>query len=255
MTVRLEASQVRVDVPGRSILQDISCRFEEGERVALLGPNGAGKSTLLRILSGSLVPSAGEVRLEGQRLRKLPRSRVARTLAYLPQLRPPLLPLTVLEIVSMGRLCHTGLFRPMSQEDQAQVEAALERLDVARLIRREATTLSGGELQRVFLARALAQEATLLLLDEPLAGLDLRHQLELLALFEELASEGRTILWSVHDLYLCARSGGQAILLDQGRMAAQGPAQTVLESPAASQAFGLNIHRNEDHWDFRLPAS
>jgi len=252
MSPLLEARGIRVDVPGRTLLHDISCQIRGGGRIALLGPNGAGKSTLMRVLSGCLDADAGEVRLGGSRLGDLPRKVVARTLAYVPQLRPPLLPLTVREIVAMGRLSHAGLFHPLSPADRDRIDAALERLDVRALQERDATTLSGGELQRVFLARAVAQEASLLLLDEPLSGLDVRHQLELLQLFDELVAEGRTIVWSVHDLRLCAEQGGQAWLLDQGRLTADGPIEEVLLSPAARQAFGLAIARSDDRWSFQL---
>lgn len=252
MTGLLEAAGLRVDVPGRTLLSDISCQILAGARIALLGPNGAGKSTLMRVLSGCLDPDGGDVRLCGTVLSALPRKVVARTLAYVPQLRPPLLPLTVREIVAMGRLPHAGLFQSFTPGDRSRIDAAMERLDVSHLGERDATTLSGGELQRVFLARALAQEASLLLLDEPLSGLDARHQLELLRLFDELVAEGRTILWSVHDLRLCAELGGQALLLDQGRLTAQGPIEEVLLSEAAAKAFGLSISREDERWSFRL---
>lgn len=252
MKALLEARSLRVEVPGRTLLSDISCQIGNGARIALLGPNGAGKSTLMRVLAGCLDPDGGSVRLGGTDLSDLPRKAVARTLAYVPQLRPPLLPLTVREIVAMGRLSHVGLFHSFSPGDRGKIDAAMARLDVSHLGERDATTLSGGELQRVFLARALAQEASLLLLDEPLSGLDARHQLELLKLFDELVAEGRTILWSVHDLRLCAELGGKALLLDQGRLTAQGPIEDVLLSEAAAQAFGLSIARDVDRWSFRL---
>jgi iron complex transport system ATP-binding protein len=253
VTALLEARGLRVEVPGRVLLDNISCPIRQGGRIALLGPNGAGKSTLMRVLSGCLDPQAGEVLLGGSRLHDLPRKVVARTLAYVPQLRPPLLPLTVREIVAMGRLSHAGLFHALSLTDRDRIDAALDRLDVAHLQERDATTLSGGELQRVFLARAVAQEAQLLLLDEPLSGLDARHQLELLQLFDELVMEGRTIVWSVHDLRLCAELGGDAMLLDQGHLTATGPIEEVLLSEAAARAFGLAISCNHDRWSFRIP--
>jgi iron complex transport system ATP-binding protein len=252
MTSILEAKAVRVDVPGRTLLDDISCQLPNGRRIALLGPNGAGKSTLLRVLSGSLAPTQGVVHLLGEPMGKFSRPRIARILAYVPQLRPPLLPLTVLEIATMGRLSHTGLFHSLTLADKDRVEEALRRLDVLHLVHRDATTLSGGELQRVFLARALAQEAQLLLLDEPLSGLDARHQLELLQLFDELVDEGRTILWSVHDLRLSAEMGGDALLLDRGKLSATGFIEDVLTSDAAQVAFGLRIDREGGRWSFAL---
>jgi iron complex transport system ATP-binding protein len=252
MSPRLEARGLAVEVPGRTLLCDISCQIPAGGRIALLGANGAGKSTLLRVLSGCLEPDRGEVLLDGRPLSGMPRKAVARILAYVPQLRPPLLPLTVREIVAMGRLSHAGLFHSLSLADRARIDGALERLDVAHLGERDATTLSGGELQRVFLARAVAQEASLLLLDEPLSGLDARHQLELLRLFDDLVAEGRTVLWSVHDLRLCAELGGEAMLLDQGRLTAHGPIEEVLLSPASARAFELSIACEAGHWRFRL---
>ena len=249
--MNLEFQDLTVSVQGREILSQVSGRLESGRLDAVIGPNGAGKSTLLKVLAGLLPRARGEALLDGREVRRWEAPERACRMAYLPQFRPVGPSLSVIDLVSMGRLAHRGLWRPMGDSDRKAVSDSMERMEIAHLRDRDASTLSGGELQRVFLSRCLAQGSPVLLLDEPLTGLDIGHQLSLLSILEELAHEGRTILWSVHDLRLAAEHSGEVWLLDQGRLTTKGPAAQVLESVEARAAFGVNIGRGPDgDWRF-----
>jgi iron complex transport system ATP-binding protein len=249
--VKLEWKDLAVAVRDREILSDVSGSLEGGRLDAVIGPNGAGKSTLLKILAGICPPTRGSVVLDGRGVRAWSAPERACRMAYLPQFRPVTTPVVVDDLVAMGRLPHRGLWRPLGQDDRRAVKAAMERMEISHLGRRDASTLSGGELQRAFLARCLAQGSPVLLLDEPLTGLDIGHQLSLLAILEDLAREGRTVLWSVHDLRLAAEHSGEIWLLDKGRLTAKGRAALVLESEPAREAFGVNILRAPDgDWRF-----
>jgi len=249
--MRIEWEDLTVSVKGREILSHVSGALEGGRLEAVIGPNGAGKSTLLKVLAGHAPRAKGTVVLDGREIHRWEAPERACRLAYLPQFRPVATALSVLDLVSMGRLSHLGLWRPLGPQDRTAVEQAMERLEIGHLAGRDASTLSGGELQRAFLARCLAQGSPVLLLDEPLTGLDIGHQLSLLGILEGLAREGRSILWSVHDLRLAAEHSGEAWLLDEGRLTMRGPAARVLVSPAARDAFGVAIDRSaQGDWRF-----
>ena len=247
----LEFHDLTFSVNGRTILSALAGRPEVGRLHAVIGPNGAGKSTLLRILAGMEPPTGGQALLDGRPVRSWPAAERARRLAFLPQFRPVGPSLSVADLVGMGRIAHRGLWRPLGEEDREAVAAAMRRMEIEPLADRDASTLSGGELQRVFLARCLAQGSPILLLDEPLTGLDIGHQLSLLATLEELAREGRTVVWSVHDLRLAAEHAGEVWLLDRGRLTARGRAAEILESEPARRAFGVFVSRSaEGDWRF-----
>jgi len=233
------------------LLHDISASLDAGSMTAVIGPNGAGKSTLLKALSATLHDWTGSVLLDEKDVRRWPRPELACRMAYLPQFRPVTVPLAVEDLVSMGRFPHLGAWRPLRKADRDAVREAMERMEIDHLRERDATTLSGGELQRTYLARCLAQGSPLLLLDEPLTGLDIGHQLALLGILEGLATEGKTILWSVHDLRLAAEHAREAWLLDKGRLTRQGAIDEVLASSEASEAFGVRMSRSDDgSWRF-----
>lgn len=252
----LEISGLRVDVPGKTLLAGVFARIERGTITAVLGPNGAGKSTLLKAVAGVQDGlSGGEILLDGRPLHRWSRSEIACRMAYLPQYRPVSIPLGVRDLVAMGRFPHLGSWRRPGPSDREAVDTAMERLEIAHLSDRDASTLSGGELQRAFLARCLAQGSPLLVLDEPLTGLDIGHQLQLLDLLESLAREGRTILWSVHDLRLASEHARDAWLLDRGRLVQTGSVSNVLASSEAARAFGVRMETAADgSWKFSLPA-
>src|SRR5450432_2112684 len=234
-----EASGVGFGYGARSVFRDVGFAVGPGELVALCGPNGAGKSTLLRLLLGLHVPSSGVVRLGGVPVETLSRRQIARRAALLPQDAPIDLPLTVREAVALGRLPHLDRFQPESADDAAAVARALEATDTAELFDRPVAELSGGERHRVHLARALAQEAPLLLLDEPTAGLDLAHQLQALDLLRATVDDGRGALVALHDLSLAARCCDRMILLAGGRIRADDSPVAVLTPEALAQVFGV----------------
>ncbi len=230
----------------RTVLADASLSLRAGELCALCGPNGAGKSTLLRALIGLHPISSGRVSLGGDPLAILSRREIARRAALLPQDTPVELPLTVREVVALGRLPHLGRFEPEGQNDVAAVETALAATDVAGLADRSVAELSGGERQRVHLARALAQEAPLLLLDEPLAGLDLAHQLRALELVRASVQSGRAVLLAVHDLTLAARFCDRLVLVADGRVRADAPPAEVLTVDNLARWFGVRAEIRVD---------
>lgn len=225
----------------RPALRDVTLTIDRGERVAIIGPNGAGKSTLLRVAAGLLRPATGTVELGGDRVDRLDRMAVARRLAVVPQL--PVLPFatTVEEVVALGRLPHEHPVRGMRPGDRAAVAAAIERVGVGHLLGRDARELSLGERQLVLLAMAVAQEAPVLVLDEPTVHLDLRHQVEVMDLVGDLnARDGTTILAVLHDLGLAAHFFPRLILLDRGRIVADGSPGEVLAPDRIREVFGVD---------------
>jgi ABC-type cobalamin/Fe3+-siderophores transport system ATPase subunit len=238
-TALCEADGVGFAYGPRAIFAEVALTVRPGELVALCGPNGAGKSTLLRLLLGLHAPSAGQVRLGGDPVAALSRRQIARRAALLPQDAPVDLPLTVREAVALGRLPHLDRFQPEGAADAQAVEHALAATDTAALSDRPVAELSGGERQRVHLARALAQEAPLLLLDEPIAGLDLAHQLQALDLLRTIVDAGRGALVALHDLSLAARRCDRMILLADGRIRADDAPALVLTPETLAEVFGV----------------
>lgn len=240
----LAVSALSVSLSGRAVLRDISLTLGAGEFVGLIGPNGAGKSTLIRAVLG-LVPSTGAIRLDGQPLSSLEASARARSIAYIAQGRDVAWPMAVETLVALGRTPHLGPFTPLGPTDRAAVDDALDRMDLQAFRHRPATELSGGELARVLIARALAQEAPVLLADEPTAGLDPSHQITLMRLFETMAREGRTILASTHDLSLAARYCTRLILLRDGKIVADGSVTDVLTPQNLEDVYGVRAFIGE----------
>jgi iron complex transport system ATP-binding protein len=237
--IRLEG--VTVLYRERAALHDVSLQIDAGERVAVIGPNGAGKSTLLRVVAGLLRPAAGSVELAGVRLDRLDRLAVARRLAVVPQL--PTLPFatSVEEVVALGRLPHEHPVRGMRPSDRAAVAAAIDRVGVGHLLGRDARELSLGERQLVLLAMAVAQDAPVLVLDEPTVHLDLRHQVEVMELVGDLNTrDGTTILAVLHDVGLAAHFFPRLVLLDRGRIVADGPPADVLTPERIREVFGVD---------------
>jgi iron complex transport system ATP-binding protein len=239
-------AQVRLDgvtaaYRGRPVLRDIQLDIAAGERVALIGPNGAGKSTLLRVAAGLLEPVAGMVELDGVPVASLDRLAVARRLAVVPQLAVLPFATTVEQVVALGRLPHEHPIRGMRPVDRSVVAEAIERVGVGHLLGRDARELSLGERQLVLLAMAVAQEAPLLVLDEPTVHLDLRHQIEVMELLADLnAREGTTILAVLHDLGLAAHFFPRLVLLAAGRIVADGPPSEVLADDRIRDVFGVD---------------
>ena len=211
---------------------------------ALVGPNGSGKSTLLGLLGRLLRPSGGAVRLDGAAIGRLPTKELARRLGILPQNPQPAERMTVFDLVSRGRYPHQGLFGSWTEADFQAVETAMALTGTAQLAERPVDALSGGQRQRCWIAMALAQETSVILLDEPTAFLDLRYQLEILRLLRMLTDEAdRTVVAAVHDLNLAAAHADRMIFMKDGQIAAEGPVDEVCTPALIRSVFGIAVHR------------
>jgi len=219
----------------------VSLRLAQGEVVGVIGPNAAGKSTLARLCCGLLTPQQGSVSLQGEPLSKLSRRERARRVAFLPQHPPHDLSFTAHEVALMGRAPHLGLWSLEGPRDLDRARAALREVDALDLGDRPISQLSGGERQRVFLARAFAQEAALLILDEPTAALDLAHQVLLVNALRRRAREGGGALLILHDLALAGAACDRLVLLDRGRVVAEGTAGDVLRPEVLSPVYGTDV--------------
>ena len=237
----IEARGLSLRLGERQVLQDVALELRPGDCAALLGPNGAGKTTLIRALLGFVRPDAGEVRLDGEPLLRQGRRAIARRIAYVPQAHAPTFPYSVREIVGMARAPKSGWGGRPTAEDEAAIAGALERLSIGAFAERSYAELSGGERQAVLIARALAQGAQVLLMDEPSASLDLGQQVRLMRLLGGLAAEGRAILMSTHQPELALRWFNRAILLHRGEVLADGPPKTILTPDALSQIYGVDV--------------
>jgi iron complex transport system ATP-binding protein len=225
----------------RRVLIDVTLRIEAGERVALIGPNGAGKSTLIAVASGLLHPTAGQVRLGGDPIAGLDRLDVARRMAVVPGAANLPFATRVEEVIALGRLPHEDPFRGARPADRAAIAAAIERVGVGHLLGRDARELSLGERQLVLIALAVAQAASVLVLDEPTVHLDLRHQVGAMELLVDLNErDGTTIVAVLHDLALAAHFFPRLVLLDAGRVAADGSAEAVLTPARIREVFGVD---------------
>lgn len=234
----IDLQQVSVFFNGHAALQDVSLEIPPGVRIAVVGPNGAGKTTLFNLIAGTLEPSKGEVNIYGHG----PSGHVC--IAYVPQ-RSQVdwnFPASVREVVMMGRIRKIGLFHWPKRSDWRFVDHALARVGMDHVAGRQIGELSGGQQQRVFLAQAIAQEAEVLLLDEPLTGLDLPSQETIFRLLDELKQDGVTALIATHDLNLAAERFDQVILINR-QIIAFGPPEQALTQPALVQAYGGHVHR------------
>lgn len=237
MSAALEVAGLSVTLSGRCILEDVSLSVARGEFVVIVGPNGSGKTTLLRAASG-LIPSTGTVTVEGEALAKLRARGRARRIAYLPQGHVFYWPMPVADVVALGRLPR-GAGADLSEADRAAVERAMADTGTVQYAERPVTTLSGGEKARVAIARVLATEAPVILADEPTASLDPRYQLAAVALLRRHADAGGAVVAVLHDLALAARSADRIVVLDAGRIVADGAPRAVLTAERLAVTFGV----------------
>ena len=240
----LALSALSADLGGRPVLDGVSFTVGGGEFVGLIGPNGAGKSTLLRAVLG-LVPSRGAVEVAGRPAAQMSAAERACIVSYLPQEREIAWAVTVERVVMLGRAPHIAPFAGPGARDREAVARAIAHMDIGGLAGRPANALSGGEKARVLIARALAQEAPLMLADEPTAGLDPAHQIGLMRLFGELAASGRGVVASLHDLGLAARWCSRLVLLDNGRIVADGRPGEVLTPQTLRAVYGVEAFFGE----------
>ena len=236
-----------VRLGGAVILDGVDLAVPAGRLVGLIGPNGAGKSTLVRAALGLVPIETGSVDLLGMPAARLDRRRLARTAAYLPQGHTVQWPMTVQRLVSLGRVPHLQPWQRETTEDRRAIERALTDADVTDLVDRTATTLSGGEWARVALARALAVEAPILLVDEPVASLDPYHQLKVMELLRGYADRRGTVLAVLHDLGLAARFCDTLVLMLAGRVLAHGPPEAVLTADNLATAYRVEAFTGTRH--------
>ena len=234
----VRARGVSVALAGRVVVRDVTAEVRPGQAVALVGPNGAGKTTLLRAVAG-LIPHSGTLELDGRPVAEWPPKDRARVLAFVRQNTDLAVDFTAAEVVAFGRAPHLGWTERLGHADRQRVMDALDAVDLSDLADRPVTRLSGGEQQRVALAQALAQDARVVLLDEPTAHLDVRHQLDLLGRLAALARGGTAVVAAVHDLGLAARFADRLWVLDRGALVADGPPADVLTADLLRDVFGV----------------
>jgi iron complex transport system ATP-binding protein len=227
-------------------LDGVTMRVPEGALYAVLGPNGSGKSTLMRALMGVVIPEGGQVRVGGRETRSWTRRSLAQAVGAVPQAEHLAFPLTVRDFVGMGRYPHLGPFRPEGEVDREAISQALRRCDVAEFVDRDVNTLSGGELQRVRIARALAQEPSGLVLDEPTASLDIRHEMTIFRLLRQSADRGMTVLLITHHINLAARFADRFLLLSGGRVAAEGGPGEVFREEILERVYRWPVAVSKD---------
>lgn len=240
--LHLECQQVGFRYDQDDVLNGITFQAKQGQMIALVGPNGAGKSTLLQLLIGALKPHHGTLSLNNTPLTHFSRKALAQQMAFVPQDTQIGYRFSVQEIVAMGRHPYLGRFQAMGDQDYQAIEKAIQQTEIAHLSQRPVNELSGGERQRAVIARALAQQAKVLILDEATANLDLCHQLELLTLCRQLADTGHLIITAIHDLNTAARFCDRVLLLNQSQLVADGFPEEVFTETNLAVHFNLQTH-------------
>jgi len=238
----LECRNLTCGYPDHQVLSEIDLQILPGERVVLLGPNGSGKSTLLKSISKAVQPILGEVLLRGESLQSLSYREVAQRVAFVPQEESFKFEFRVKDVVAMGRMPLSNSLWD-SEADSIAAENAMQQADCYHLRDRSVTELSGGEKQRVLIARALAQGAPLVLLDEPTSHLDVEHQLSVAHLVSQLAHEGKSTVTAIHDLNLASSLADRAILLQNGKIGLDAPIRSVLESSFLDDVYRVRFER------------
>ena len=242
MIPALEVENLTFGYTQGALFQGLTLSFVEGEFTAILGRNGAGKTTLLKLLAGVLSPWSDGVRVYREAMSLIPARKRARLIGFVPQERLAKVPLTVREIVTLGRLPYLGTFSKLSLNDEAVISRELSALSLNGLANRKFSELSGGERQRVLIARALVQEPKILLLDEPTAHLDLQFQKEIMDTLESLSvNRSLTVIFAMHNVSLALRYAKRIVLLEQGRVMADGAPEEIRASGVLESVYGSGI--------------
>jgi iron complex transport system ATP-binding protein len=227
------------------ILRDVSFDARQGELIGIIGPNGSGKTTLLKVLGGILAPREGCVRIQGEPVHEMPRRRLAKIISGVSQNTPAVFPFTAQEVVLMGRSPHLGKWRFEGEADFRIVRQAMALTETLSFRTRSMNELSGGERQRVLIARALAQEPKIMLFDEPLTFMDIRHQIALLDLLKNLTcGQALTVIVVIHDINMAALYCDRVVLLHAGRVHAMGPPGDVITESGIAEVFRTNVSVN-----------
>lgn len=241
----LSANNLSLNLGDKAVVENIDLQVNAGEFVGLIGPNGAGKSSLLRILAGLIKPNAGAIHLASQGtkipIEKIPALTRARFMAYLAQHETPAWPLSVKNLVALGRSPWNSAVNT-NADDEVAICKALDMTDVTSLAERSVIELSGGELQRALLARVFAGNPKLIVADEPIAALDVYHQLHIMELLQAHAKHGGAVIAALHDLSLAARFCSRLILMNRGKLVAEGEPVKVLTPENLAQVYGINAH-------------
>jgi len=239
--MRLDVADLAFGYPGKEVGRGVTFGLAGGEVLCLLGPNGGGKTTLFKTILRLLAPRGGRVTVDGEPIAGWSRGRLARVFGYVPQAQLGLFPFTVAETVLMGRTAHIGPFATPSRGDRAVAEEMLAVLGIGHLAARPYTEISGGERQLTLIARALAQQPAILVMDEPTASLDFGNQVRVLGEIEQLARRGIAVMLSTHDpdhAFLCAH---RVALLHRGRLARLGPPDDVITRESLREVYGIEV--------------
>lgn len=239
--MRLELRDLAFGYPERPVGRDVSLTVAPGEVLCLLGPNGCGKTTLFKTMLGLLRAQGGEVLLDGKPVNQFSRAEVAQKIAYVPQAQTSPFPYTALDLVLMGRIAHHGVFAGPTQQDRELAMAALEELGIGDLAHRDVTRLSGGQRQLVIIARAVAQAAPLLVMDEPTASLDFGNQVVVLTQVKRLAARGVGVVLSTHQPDQAFAVADRVCLMRDGRIVAIGPPVETLTSERLESVYGVAV--------------
>ncbi|GFM55322.1 Fe(3+) dicitrate ABC transporter ATP-binding protein FecE [Pseudomonas capsici] len=237
----LQAQQLDIGYGDTRIVQALSFSPPPGKVTALIGPNGCGKSTLLKAFARILTPQSGTLSLDGQAYAQLSPRELARKIAFLPQVLPIPEGVSVRQLVAYGRSPHNSLWGRLSGADRSSVDQALQRMELEALAERPLSDLSGGQRQRAWLAMVLAQDAAIVLLDEPTTYLDISHQVELLDLMRQLSAEGKTVITVLHDINQACRYADHLAVMQAGRLVASGTPEEVLDAELVGRVFDVQV--------------
>ena len=238
MTFAVEAFSIGHDYGNGPVLENVSFSIEAGSFFVIIGPNGSGKTTLMKVLADLIRPGSGSVKVLGRPAGEFGKRELARVMSFVPQLIPVDFPFTVTEVVLMGRAPHLGLLGIEGPPDMEAARRAMEFTGVEELAGRKVNQLSGGEQQRVFIARAVCQDPGIILLDEPTASLDLAHQVRVMDIMNQLRHRGVTVVMVSHDVNLAALYGDRLLLLKDGRVVIEGTPGEVLTFDTLEEAYG-----------------